>query len=451
MNDWFEAEQHAERAHEFLSLGDADRALREIDAALRINPDHHQWQYERGLALDALGRHDQAAVCFQHALRLGGEHPETLVYLGIALLRAERPQQAIEALARANEIEPDLEAGYCYRIDAWARLDRHDQAETMFYMARQLTETCPRCFDHIAASLAARGDHDRAIWCLERLIELEPDHPDARARLGHAYWQRGEPEQAHDCYLAHLRRHHGDVEAMFAIGVLLRETHRLSEASAKFRQVIELQPEHARAHLQLGELALIADHADAATAHFHRARRCDPDLAGPCLGLARLAWARGDLRAARRLARLDMQQRMRTPHQALDLGHLLIELDMPMPAIPLLTSVIEASGAGPIPPKMRATALLYRGVARLVSGYLDSGIADCRACLRLDPENTLAAHNLVLAHLGTGQLTRAKAWLRRAERIAPFNPRLPELRHRLRRARLSTALTRLGLRRPPRG
>ncbi len=451
MNDWLDAEHHAERAHEFLTLGDWQRALREIDAALHINPAQAPWHYERGLALEALGRHAEAIDCFARALQLGGEDVPTLIQLGIARLRSDQPQAAIEALGRANEIDPDAEPGYCYRIEAWARLDRHDQAEMMFYLARQLTDRCPRCFDHIARSLTARGRLDRAIWCLQQLLELEPDHPDVLARLGHAHWQRGRPEQARQYYIRHLRRHPGDIETMYAIGVLLRETGRLSEAAARFHQILELQPTHARAHLQLGELALMADHLDAAAPHLYRARECDPKLAGPCLGLARIAYARREHDAARRLARLDLQHPMRTPQQALDLGHLLLELDMPIAAIPLLTSVIEATGAGPIPRTMRATALLYRGVARLVSGYLDTGIADCRASLKHDPANVLAAHNLVLAHLATGQLKRAAAWLRRAQRLAPFNPRLGLLRRRLRHARLTVLLTRLGLRRPPRG
>jgi tetratricopeptide (TPR) repeat protein len=80
----------------------------------------------------------------------------------------------------------------------------------------------------------------------------------------------------------------------------------------------------------------------------------------------------------------------------------------------------------------QAAGLITRGVARLHLDQTGSGIADFRAAARLDPQDTLALENLVLAYMQTGQFQRARACLRRAERQQPAAAHLRQLRLHLR-------------------
>jgi tetratricopeptide (TPR) repeat protein len=55
---------------------------------------------------DALGRDDMVIATYRHAMELVPESPEVLVAYGRALLRAERPELATEALSRALALKP---------------------------------------------------------------------------------------------------------------------------------------------------------------------------------------------------------------------------------------------------------------------------------------------------------------------------------------------------------
>ena len=99
----------------------------------------------------------------------------------------------------------------------------------------------------------------------------------------------------------------------------------------------------------------------------------------------------------------------------------------------------------------KATAMVYRGVARTLIGRCDDGIADWRSALRLAPRHTVAMQNLALAYLQQGRFTRARYWLRRARKLRGNDPLLRSLRRQLYRAEWRRALVRVGrrwLRRP---
>ncbi len=443
MNQWSDAEQHAQRAREHFQAGQWDRALTELEAALAVNPDQHEWQFGMGLTLDALHRPKEAVRCYEAVLRLHGEDLETLLHLGADLIRIQEPARAIEVLQRANEVSPRCESAYCYRIAAHAQLGEHDEAEVMFYMAQQIDDDCPLCYQHLAQSLAMRGEVDRATWCWEQVARLDPRFPDVYANLARAHWKQGRFPQARECYLQQLRQEPGDVSLMLEMAELLASMGLQAEAVEKYRRVLEQDPKRAQAHLRLGELAMEGGHLDAAQRAFDRALTLQANLPGLHLRLAQVAMLREVPIAARLHLRKELSLKKFEQDHMLDIVRLLIDLHLPRAAAALASRHLDATGAAVGDDHYRATLLLYRGVVWMTLGRTRRGIADCRASLRLHPRNTVAMHNLVLAYMGHGQLPRARFWLRRALELTPQDEELRRLRWRLSWARVKQFVTRL--------
>lgn len=65
--DWLEAEYRAERANELLEAHRWDEALRELCAAVDINPNNAVWQLNLGKLLDDMKRYDEAVKAFRCA------------------------------------------------------------------------------------------------------------------------------------------------------------------------------------------------------------------------------------------------------------------------------------------------------------------------------------------------------------------------------------------------
>ncbi len=432
MNEWHNAEYHAERAHQFYEAGQWDKALDELKLALAVNPNQSDWHFGMGLTLEAMHRYDEAIASFEHVLRIRGQDTEAMFHLGVALLRSGRCQRAIGALAQVSEDDPDYEPSYCYRIAAYTQLGDHDMAEQMFYLAQQINEDCPQCYDHVALSLALRGDLDRAIWCWHRVLKIDPHYPDVYANLARAHWQRGQLDRASQLFTLQLRQDPGDVETLLQQGNLLVELGRHTKAREKFNRVLEQDPVATEAYLHLGELSLIAGQLEAATAELEMARRLAPDHPGVHLCLARVAQHRGDDQLVKRHLSAELERSGQTVPQALQLGQMLMERHRPQDAVRVLSPVIEAMVDTPRPNKEQlAAALLCRGMAWVAEGKTQEGIAQYHRCIRLTPRNTAAMAQLVVAYLQTCQRRRAYYWWRRATTLRPGDPQLRRLRFRV--------------------
>jgi len=431
MNEWVNAEAHAERAHQFYEAGQWEKALSELKRALAVNPQQSEWHFGMGLTLEAMGRHAEAATSFQRVLDIRGEDVETMVNLALNLNRADQPKRAIGVLERVNHVDPSCEAGYCLRVEAYSRLDEHEKAEVMFYMARQIVDECPACYDYIAHSLAKRGQMDKALWCWHQTVRLEPYYPGVYSSLARVHWQRGHHVRAQRLFLKQLRQDPGDVDTLLELGRLLTEMGRDTEAGEKFRRVLELDSSIAEARLALGELALRAGDFDQAQRELEAARRLDPRLPGIYVNLAQIASQNGQAEQAVSLIEDELRLEDHRPVHLLDAARLLIDLDVPKRVPDMLTPLIKRYERDPSHREEVVTALHYRGVARSMLGQVDMGVCDYRRAVRLEPNHTLAMQNLVLAYIDRGRLERASYWLRRAGRVLPGDPILRQLKMRI--------------------
>lgn len=439
MDEWSEAEQHAQRGRQLYEAGQWDRALNELRLAVRHNPYQAEWHFGMGLVLDAMHRYREAAQAFEHALNLRGEDTETLMRLGVDLVRSGRPNRAVEVLERTSQLDAECEPAYCYRILAHAQRGDHQQAELMFYMARQVVDECPQCYDHLAQSLAQRGDLTRAIWCWQQTLRLHRTALEVHRKLADAHCRLGQHDRARRELLAYLRLRPHDIDVLMSLGRLLTTMSRYADASERFRQVVALNPSYAEAHQQLGELALQIGHLDAAAHRLRRAEQLEPNRPGLNHLKAEVARREGRLEDCRTLLAKEVEgaRRPDRPERVLSVARAMLEVEMADAAIALLTPQLESGAVPGLPqPDQRATALIYRGVAHLLTGRLMAGIRDCRAALREAPAHPAALQNLVLANLEAGRWRHAAVWLRRARRFGAWGPAMRRLRYRLWRQRL---------------
>ena len=426
MNSWFDAERHVERAHELYESGRWEEALRELKAALHLNPYQGEWHFNLGLTLDALERFEEAIACYRDALKHQGDDLEILNHLALDHLRIGQPKEAIEHLERSQRIDAQDVASYCHRIAAYSQLNDHEQAEVMFYLATQINDEDPRCYFNIAMSLLDRKQFDRAIWCLRQVLRLDPLHGEAYAHLGEAHWAKGSREEAYRCYLQQLRQAPGDVETMIDAGNLLMEMNRPYEAAEKFRRAAETDPAHPEAHFCLGELAVRTNHLESAQLAFEQTLRLDSHYPAAHQKLALIAIKQDRRDEARQHLQQELALDRYFEHEptAEEFGQLLLEARMPQHAAMLFARLLERNP--------RDASLCHQmAVSLFMAERYAEGARYCRRALRADPSHAHALGDLVAALLQLGQLRRARIWLSRGLNQRPNDKSLRELRVRL--------------------
>jgi len=448
MNDWSTAEYHADRAWRHYEAGRWAQALREIDRALSVDPDHAEWWLGRGLTLDALSRFEEAVTAYEEAIARRSDDVEALLHLGVDLIRTGKAGKAIQAFERAQKIESANHASYCHRIAAHAQLGEHDDAETMFYLAQQLDENCPACFDHMAHSLAARGRLDRATWCWQRVAELDKHHPLVHANLGRAYWHLRKLERSRHSYERHLREHGNDAEARIEYATLLIEMDRLELAEDHLAQALVEHPTHPAAQHLAGDLALKNNQRDRAIEHYRTAMEAQPGRAGLNLGIALAMRAEEEDDAIREHLARELAVGGQDAYQVLQLGRMLICQRMHEETIALLSPMIDGVDDVFGDDKINlASALQVRSVAYAATEQHDAAIADCRRCVRLNPQHKGAWRQLFDQYLARNQFDRAQVCLNHATELSPDDEHLKKLAHQLKWQRLSTLARKVSRRR----
>lgn len=491
MNSWQDAEEHAQQAHRYFRAGQWQRALDELNEALEQRPDQGEWHFGLGLTLDALHRYDEAATAFAKAVAFGGEEPAALLHLGVDQIRSGQAGAAIETLERLNQLEPLCEMGYVHRVLACAQAGRHDEAEVMFYLARDVAENADRddaspaalagaggpegraaAHDHLAQSLLLRrpADPDRAVWCWQEALRHDARHPTAGRHLARTLQKRGQTERAAGCFAAHLDERPDDTATRLEYADLLLETGQRGRAGDQYRRVLRAEPTLAAAHQRLGELALASGHPAAARDRFRRAQELEPRRPGVRLGLARAEWMRGRRDRARTLLHGELRCRGHAPAQLIGVAELLVGLSCFHDAVGVLDALLappldaprlpgKPTSAAPfsaLPSQLpladdsgaRVAALRWRGIARLALKQTGPGLDDLRRAVRLEPRDITALTHLAGAALAAGDLPGARHWITQGRAAAPRHAALRRLRLRWWTGRLRHAARRLTRIRP---
>jgi tetratricopeptide (TPR) repeat protein len=433
MNDWMDAEGHVERAHQFFETGrwaDAESALRE---ALAINPERAEWHFNLGLTLEAAGRFEDAAKALVDCHQLSQDDPQVLILIGVNLLRANKPREAIPYLENAERLDGHNAASFVNRVDAYQRLGDHEQAEVMFYMAQQCDPKNPDAYVFLADSLLARAMHEKAVWCLREAANLDADLPGIHARLAEAYAATGRYERARQLFLRELRNDPGDIATLLDLGCLLVSMNRFAEAGEKFRRVLEMETDHPEAHFYLADLAERTGQADAALEQFGVVLRLDPAFAAARRRMAALLLLRAapnDGEAARELLHQELDDFKQhadrfAPEELNDLGRTLLQAGMLPEARRVLRRLADVRPSD-------AVSLHLFSVALYETGDRERGIEVCRRVLKLDPKFVPAMHNIAVACVFDGQWSKARYWVHQALLVDPDDAALRHLRLKLR-------------------
>ncbi|MDD3446340.1 MAG: tetratricopeptide repeat protein [Zavarzinia sp.] len=134
-------------------------------------------------------------------------------------------------------------------------------------------------FRHLAGSLnllLRRGDWARALDTIDRMIVLQPGSAALHYNRGLVLKRLGRTGESVDAFGAALERDQGHAHARFELAASLLDAGQLAPAAVEFARYLDLEPEDADAHLNLGDALLRLGRQDEALPHLRLAHDAAP-------------------------------------------------------------------------------------------------------------------------------------------------------------------------------
>lgn len=265
----------------YLALGQHERALKLGEEIIATHGPRPLAHLVTGLALAGVSeRGQQARHHLEQAIALGVPDPgRAHLELGILLLAADQPQEALAHLQEAGNTMPEAPEVH-YRLAAAHRAVGDDAASRQSLQRFQELSTQRDSEDwqgkelgvslNAIQALAANNQLDQAITQLGHLLEQDPTAHQAHALLAKIQFSSGRAEDASASILQARQLAPREVEYHFLEGYFAAHRQLPKQAQEALQRALALDDELPEAHALAAVLEADAEHFEQAAHHFAR-------------------------------------------------------------------------------------------------------------------------------------------------------------------------------------
>ena len=245
------------------------------DAALELDGNHPLLYQSKALALERLGRSDDAAA----ARDMAGRTYESEVLFGQALSadRAGRRRDAVGLLRQCVRLNPRL-------AKAWSRLgeflrqgEQYEESRAAFLAALEADPEDVAARTGLASALQAEGKSAEALSEYQRSLAAGRVSPDLLAGMAAAYMDQGRAHEAAAAMLNATRQLPDSPDLLTYLGYLQEAEGNIVASLESYSEALNLDPGNTDALVGTAQQMLRKGDAGAAAAGLKRAVQNDPD------------------------------------------------------------------------------------------------------------------------------------------------------------------------------
>lgn len=377
--------------------GYSEQAIQLYDTLALIDPANVRWPHLQATLLAGTGRLEEALPLLRTTVQRAPNYLPARIRLADALLKLNQPDAAKavyrEVLTRdQNNVYALLGLARC-EIDAshWSAAEQHLQqavkADANFSAGWMLLATVmERHNDNTAAERARRQAAKGTRF---------QDVPDPWA-----------DDLLDECY---------DPYKLRVAAAVLDGAGNPTAAMRILERTVQLSPNDAAAHRELGRIYLAQNDVAAARSHLEKAVAVGPADADNWIGLFKLATTTNDPGAASRAILAGLSHCPDSPALRLEHGRQLLAYGRLDEA---LAEFMEAKRLRP----NEADAVIQMAIVYFKRGDMKSGIARMQEALQIEPDHPMASLALARYAIDTGNEADARAWMTRIRRQTRVRP-----------------------------
>jgi tetratricopeptide (TPR) repeat protein len=348
------------RAAEANEAGDPEAALRAVAEVESHSMEAAGAWYEKGRALLALGRFDDAATAFVAARDFDGQPGRAIGSLNDTIRNVAHDTGAvlvdIEAAFRSlaadgipgfdlfeDYVHPKPGAHVLIAREVWRAQTGSDDEDAFLLAlglpadfdytgsaagpdAEQSAETSPLLFN-LAVVLENQGRYEDAMERYRRCLELNPGYHVARANLARLLHLTGDPQEAAAEYAMVLQVAPDHLNSAIGLGKSFRELGMLDQAEAAFRRATGIDAGSPGAWNGLGAVYMISGNHREAERAFRRTAEIDPENLPVQANLGMALFFQGRLDEAQTVFEASLRVRPDEPGAMNGMGAIAVERD----------------------------------------------------------------------------------------------------------------------------
>ena len=299
--------------HLYRFTGDGAKAAEAFTRAAELQPSDLATQVWIGETYLDQSRPEAAEHAFTQALSLDPRSAAALSGVGRVALASQEAERAVEYLERALSVDPQATSLHYPLAMAYRRLGEPDKADAHLQQRGSGTARAPdplldeyagllqspRAYEARGARELENGRFPAAAQLFRAGLDLAPDDPALRHRLGTAMLMMGDPRGAVEQFEATLRRSPEFAKAHFGLGMVLALSDRPQEAVAPFAAAVRYRPDYLEARVGLADAMRLTGRAEESLAHYRQVISRDPGFTEAWIGLSLALAGLGRVQEAR--------------------------------------------------------------------------------------------------------------------------------------------------------
>jgi len=216
----------------FLAENQWEPAVANFRQVLSLAPDHALACVNLSLALQELGRHDEALEAIDRALAIAPAVADWHLKRGYVLQMQSRFESAGDAYRSAIALQPDLAKAYANLGSVLEQGGQLDGAVANYRKAVELAPQDPDLLFNLGAGLQAKRQFDEAVTCYRGVLRLDPDHLKTLHNMPSVLVWLDKPDEALAFYDAVFERYPNLAQARMNHAYLLLQQGRFREGWA---------------------------------------------------------------------------------------------------------------------------------------------------------------------------------------------------------------------------
>jgi tetratricopeptide (TPR) repeat protein len=281
-----------QQAKAALDAGQHQRVLTITAGLLKEYPRSQSSHLLRAMALDELGRFDEAGRSYQAALAIAPGDAQIRARYGMHFVRVGKWEEAVPLLEKSLAAGDDALSLF-YLSQAYFQTQRKAKALDAIERCAKLAPDNPTMLLKLGEYRAQMGKHSPALEALVAAQKLKPDEPGLDLALGNTYLSLLEVENSRAALERALARDPKNPAVISALASACSKARDHAAARRYYQQVLDLGYDDAEYHLGLGAALLGLGENDAAIAQLNVAIAQKPRLEEAHFHLARAYQAAG--------------------------------------------------------------------------------------------------------------------------------------------------------------